>query len=324
MNISEEKQTVQDAMNRSLSGLRENPFLAKAVLAKAGKEPLIAKKKISFGLVLAMVAVLVAITALAASLVFSPGYDAKRLAERALQDQYGITDKMMTIFICNNGEEEQDGSRVLVYQAVEDLYAKQIGIYTVTVKNGKARAVWSHDGEDTTGGVQASAWGAEQIALLCSDQYGEVLAALSGSAVHPSDSPKPAAPIQWDAQDAEEAALAEASVQEQQDRWEQSKKQVEAAAKISFADACDLAASAVRNEYDLSDAQCDQLTFTEDSDGATYRFANDQPVVDLFLRLTQKEDGTYTEKDGIYVVTVNMIDGTVEDVLYDSGLASNG
>ena len=324
MNISEEKQTVRDAMNRSLSGLRENPFLAKAVLAKAGKEPLIAKKKISFGLVLAMVAVLVAITALAASLVFSPKYDAKRLAEQALEDQYGITDQMMTIFVCQHGEDEPDGSQVLIYRAVEDLYARQIGVYTVTVKNGKAHAVWSHDGEATTGGIQANAWGAEQIAMLCSDQYGDVMAALSGGTANPSATSDTAPTIQWDAQDVEEAASAEADMQEQQKSWEERKRQVEAAAKISLSDARDLAVLAVRSEYGLNDAQCGQLTFTDDSDGATYRFVDSQPVVDLFLRLTQREDGEYTEKDGIYVVTINLTDGIVDDVLYDSGLASNG
>ena len=45
MNISEEKQIVRDAMNRSLSGLRENPFLAQAVLAHTVKETTAVKKR---------------------------------------------------------------------------------------------------------------------------------------------------------------------------------------------------------------------------------------------------------------------------------------
>lgn len=324
MNISEEKQRVQDAMNRSLSGLKENPFLAQTILANAGKETRTVKKKISMGLVLAMVAVLITLTALAASVMFSPKYDAKRLAEQALENQYGITDKMMTLFQCTTGDNEPDGSRVLIYQAVEDLYAKQIGIYTVTVKDGKAHAVWSHDGADTSGGVQASAWGAEQMDRLCSDQYGEILAELSGSTANPAETPTAAPPIQWNEDSAKEAAAAEVYFQAQQASWAASKMKIMAEAKISLADAYDVAVSAVRSEYGLSDAQCEQFVFTDDSYGAIYGFMNDQPVAHLFLHLTQKENGDYTEKDGIYVVTVNMYDGTIEDVIYDSGLAANG
>jgi len=41
------------------------------------------------------------------------------------------------------------------------------------------------------------------------------------------------------------------------------------------------------------------------------------------LYLSQQEDDSFTEKDGIYVVSVYMDDGVIDDMLYDSGLAAN-
>lgn len=45
--------------------------------------------------------------------------------------------------------------------------------------------------------------------------------------------------------------------------------------------------------------------------------------MNLFFHLTQKP-GEWAEKDGIYVVTINLTDGAVEDIFYDTGLMGNG
>ena len=323
MNEYEEKKTVQNAMNRALSGLKENPFLVQRIIATSKGEKVVGKKRLSIGFVFAMVVVFATITALAVSLVFSPRYDAKRLANQALKDQYGITDEMMTVFNRRDTQAEPDGSRVFTYKAMEDIYANQIGVYTVTVKDGKTSAVWSHDGEDTTGGIQADAWGAEQIAMLCSDQYGEVLAQLSGHLDAPAANSTTVPQRVPDPISAEDAAAIEAEALAEQAAWEKGKAQIMTASKISLDEAYRLAVSAVSSEFGLNATQCGQFVFDDEPDGATYRFMDGQPVVDLFLRLTQKEDATHTEKDGIYVVSVNMDDGVIEDTVYDSGLAAN-
>ena len=91
----DEKRKMQEILNHSLSGLKENPFLSQRVIAQAkGEEPVkkklsgvkdnpwlaqrimnradeeepIVKKKLSFGIVLVIVAVLVLGTALAVAL----------------------------------------------------------------------------------------------------------------------------------------------------------------------------------------------------------------------------------------------------------------
>jgi hypothetical protein len=319
MNEQEEKRKIRDAMNRSLSNLEGNPALAGRVLAQARKERPAARRRLTVGLVLAAVAVLASVAALAAGVLFSPRYDAVRVANQALKDRYGITDEMMTVFYRGDPATEPDGSLTFTYRAVEEPYANQIGVYTVTVKNGKAQATWSHDGESTDGGAAAAAWGPAQIAALCSDQYGEIMAALTTAAAPSVTEPSEIPPA-----DDTEAAEADVSEQEQQAAWEKSKAQVEAAAKITLAEARALAISAVGDEYGLSDAQRALFVFDDDSYSTAYRFADGLPVVDLFLYLTQKDDGTRTEKDGIYVVTVNMDSGVIEDIIYDSGLAANG
>ena len=50
----DEKRKMQSILNHSLSGLKENPFLAQRVIEQAKGEPEM-KKKISFALILAMI-----------------------------------------------------------------------------------------------------------------------------------------------------------------------------------------------------------------------------------------------------------------------------
>ena len=109
----------------------------------------------------------------------------------------------------------------------------------------------------------------------------------------------------------------------QQAEWEESKAKVLAAATITLGNAQSLAVSAVCGEYDLTPAQCDQLAFVDDLYGMSFHFVDDRPVTEMNLYLTQKKD-YFTEKDGIYVVTVCLDDGVIDDIFYDSGMASNG
>ena len=70
------------------------------------------------------------------------------------------------------------------------------------------------------------------------------------------------------------------------------------------------------------------------SDESTYEIVEGRPLVNLFFHLTQNpghmrddgyyEPGVWAEKDGIYVVTINLLDGAVEDIYYDTGLMGNG
>jgi len=98
--------------------------------------------------------------------------------------------------------------------------------------------------------------------------------------------------------------------------------EAEAAGSMSAAEAAEFAKQAVIQEYDLNAQQQRKLICEEGSTNAA--FDGEQPLLNLLFWLWQNEDGTFTEKDGQYWVTINLITGVIEDILYDAGLAGNG
>jgi hypothetical protein len=92
-------------MDRRLSFLDDLPSCRAGVLEQIAREEApVMKKKVSFGLVFAIVLVLLSVAALAAGLLFSPRADAARTADRALEEKYGINREMQTFF----GREEEE------------------------------------------------------------------------------------------------------------------------------------------------------------------------------------------------------------------------
>ena len=98
MKDNEQRMLFRDAADHRLSGLQGDSLLAQRIIAESKGELPEMKKKTSMRLVLAIAAILVATTALAAGLLFSPRYDASKLANEAMLNKYGITEKMMTVF----------------------------------------------------------------------------------------------------------------------------------------------------------------------------------------------------------------------------------
>lgn len=256
------------------------------------------KKKMSFALVFAMAAVLIAGVALAVGLSFSPRYDAVKLANEALKTTYGIEDRMLTAFY-REVKKNPEGGDTVTYRSAEGI--EQIGVYTVEVKDGKAKAGWSLDAKDTAGGLDAQAWGKEQIQLMITD-YESVME-------HYLENNPPAQPHPTPSMTPEESWKAA----------EETKSKVLAAAKITRQQAMEIGLLALRHEYGLTDEQVKMLVVHEEDDSFEY---DSEPIISIFYHLTQ---GTqWTQKDGIYVVDINMDTGVVEDVIYDSGLAANG
>ena len=63
-----EKREMQNLLNRSLSGLQEDPFLARRVIAQGKEEP--EMKKLSVSMILVIVLLCIIISALAANSIF--------------------------------------------------------------------------------------------------------------------------------------------------------------------------------------------------------------------------------------------------------------
>lgn len=305
MKENEQRKEIRDAIDHRLSSLQGNPRLAQRIIAGSKGEQPIMKKKISMGLALAIVSVLIATAALAAGLIFSPRYDAAKLANKAMLDTYGITEKMMTVFY-RESKQNDDASVLVTYSSVEGI--RQLGIYTVTVKDGKAEAAWSYDGEDTSDGLEAKAWGAEQVEMLVTD-YPEVMRFLLDRTTPPVVGGAENSP-----------ATPPISEEAYQKSFAENKANVLAAAKITLSQAKECAVKALESEYGLSNWQITLLQISDED--ATYWLEDGKPTVSLYYHLSQGEE--WVDKDGIYVVTVNLETGMIEDIIYDSGLAGNG
>ena len=158
-----DRKAFHTAIDTALSGLRENPFLYQRVIAQESrKDGIIVKKRLSVGLVMAIVLMLITVTALAAGIIFAKRVPATEIADQALLQTYGITGQMQSLFTRKTAEGE-GGTTVVTYEGRESL-AYVLGKYTVVVDGQTVKNIyWSHDGEDTSGGLEASAWGKDQL-----------------------------------------------------------------------------------------------------------------------------------------------------------------
>ena len=298
--LNQELKTVEWSQHDTLTVLRAADH--------GGHRSMKATTKLALTMMIALV--LMATTALAATLLFSPRYDALHLADQALLEKYGITEEMQPGLI--HSVTEMDGKTVVTYEVVESTVMREnrFGTYTVTVVDGKAEAVWSMDGMDTTGGLDAPAWGAEQL-LMYVQEYATVMSYMEPRGM---------------LQNAPMVTPAPAGVP---DKWEQDKQTALSMAKITLEDAAAIGRDAVIVRYGLTEQQAAMLVRFDGSDPdgysdeSTYEIVDGRPLVNLFFHLTQKP-GEWVEKDGIYVVTINLMDGVVEDIYYDTGLMGNG
>lgn len=112
----------------------------------------------------ALVLALIAAAAVAAGLTRSAGYNAKRLAHRALEEKYGFTQDMDSYFLCT--VEERNGQTVVTYRANKDVgdFAWKLGDYTVTIQDGQAAAGWSGDGEAVGSDFSSDVWNTALLA----------------------------------------------------------------------------------------------------------------------------------------------------------------
>ncbi|MBR3429543.1 MAG: hypothetical protein IKG87_05530, partial [Clostridia bacterium] len=113
-------------------------------------------------IVVLLTALLVMSASSAEELTVSGRVNAVMYADKALEEHFGITLLLQDYFL-RTVEEKEDNVFIVRYEGIEN-YAYVLGRYEVTVdRNHVTGITWSHDGEDTSGGFEAEAWGAEQI-----------------------------------------------------------------------------------------------------------------------------------------------------------------
>ncbi len=164
------KDAIHDSLLENLSGLtvtrqRHSELMNNII----GGKPM--KKKLTAGLLLAIVLIVLTVTALAAyMLLWSPQADAQSRARQALSDAYGLTPETIGCFIV---EEQLDGDIWTVTFIGEGFNPGLLGTYTVVLTGDSAAASWSHDDVDRAlwenGDLYAPVWGQPQIAKALHD-----------------------------------------------------------------------------------------------------------------------------------------------------------
>ena len=242
----------------------------------------------------ALVLVLAAAVAVAAGLTRSAKYDAKLLAHQALEEKYGFTRDMDSFFRCT--VEEKAGETVVTYSADEDVgdFAWKLGDYIVTIRDGKAEASWSNDGETVGGDFSSDVWDTALLAQgIARRKAGEEWYEITGETLETGESLSGA-----EKTTPEVSAAGESAVQPGE-------------GMLAEQEALDLARQAL------------------EGDGGISAEALNDPENELYA-VCQKEEGKtvwnvwFHSAEGISVVTLDAADGTILDVIVDTGMAGNG
>ena len=96
--------------------------------------------------------------------------------------------------------------------------------------------------------------------------------------------------------------------------------------KLTEAEMIDLARQAVVSVYGLSENQVALMKCPQNiEEYRYYNMRNGIPVYSVWFYLTQNQSDAsgYTEKDGIYIIDVNVETGMIESTVYDPGLGAN-
>jgi len=266
----------------------------KRTLSQLEDQPIRARPKRMVWLVAALILVLAAAVAVAAGLTRSAKYDAKLLAHHALEEKYGFTRDMDSFFTCS--VEEADGQTVVTYRANADIgdFAWKLGDYTVTIRGGKAEASWSNDGEAVGGDFSSDVWDTALLARgIERRKAGEEWYEITGETLETGESMSGA-----EKTTPEVSAAGESAVQPGE-------------GMLAEQEALDLARQAL------------------EGDGGISAEALNDPENELYA-VCQKEEGKtvwnvwFHSAEGISVVTLDAADGTILDVIVDTGMAGNG
>ena len=327
------KKTIQSAMDARLSFLDELPSCRAGVQYRiAQEEEPVMKKKVSLGLVFAIVLVLITAAALATTLLLSPRADALRTADRALEEKYGITAEMHTFFE-RKQEEAEDGAVKVTYTGAGSM-EYPLGTYTAVVKDGKAEIAWSHEGADTAGGYDSEIWGIDQLKQMVKDgQDTEAKQAFLDRAEEITAAH--IAPVEY-------KTPTDGEIDAYHAQREADKTAAMKARKLSEEEMIATGREFVISNWNLNEEQVGRLElFTnstpQDAEAGSgndwYEMVNGKPCFKveylLYQPLTTEQEANeaerdYQEGDGYYNVFVNVETGEIEEFEYNNGLAGLG
>ena len=321
MNEQEIVRRLRDERPAPPAGFEERQTKLLLSLTQKEEKPVM-KRKMSVALVFALILALLSVSALAASLVFSSRADAGILADKALAEQYGVTDEML-VFFHREIDEKENGETVVTYTGNWDM-KYVLGTYTVTLQGKDARVTWSHDGEDTSGGLDAEAWGVEQLNEMkeiykethSTQGYYDKAAAIAVR--HMDETAHTPAPVPTETHVMDE------------EEWMALQAELAAQSKLTLDELLEIARQAAQTAYGLSGVQMAKLVHNPgmslycEWDG---RLCYQACFVLIQQRTLSSDPEAYPEYvpgDGEYLVLMDTQTGVVEDVSFYAALAGNG
>ena len=296
---------LREIVDRELSGLRWQPRNRHAVLARTKGEPKM-KKRLSAGLILAVVLTLAAVSALAVyALTCSPEAEAIYQARQAVMNAYGLTAETMGLFHAEH--QEANGGWRVTFRASGMVDAGRAGVYTVVKTADGMTAAWSHDGLDPVlwrgGDLTAPAYGQEQLLCALNEGQEEALAlARESAASGPVQTPPVPAPANEDA-----------SV------WMDVREVEPGPGEISLAEAKEIMRAAAQEELGLTQAEAAAVGAAEDFDEAGARLVEDSACRRMWEFAVEVDVGDTHISGGAFVDAC-----TGEIVLFDYESGGNG
>lgn len=275
-------------------------------------------------IVVLLTALLVMSASSAEELTVSGRVNAVMYADKALEEHFGITLLLQDYFL-RTVEEKEDNVFIVRYEGIEN-YAYVLGRYEVTVgRNHVTGITWSHDGEDTSGGFEAEAWGAEQIMemLRLNQEAGTTepfdarineISRKHGFVYVPN-------------------ILSDEENEIEMSRIEKNCEKARNLSTLSIEEMTEIGRRAVASLYGLSPERERALESVVDEEELPlwYTIFEGEPCYQVCLGLDDKEEDDvlpnglrYTEKEGNYWIYINSQTGVVEDIHYSPAIGGNG
>lgn len=308
MSDQRDKRFVQQSIDSGLSVMQGDPWLALRIMNQERTGGFIVKKRLSVGLVLAIVLMLITVTALAAGIIFAKRVPATEIADQALLKTYGITARMQSLFTRKTAEGE-GGTTIVTYEGIEHL-SFVLGKYTVIVEGKTVKNIsWSHDGEDTSGGLEASAWGKDQLEeiLRIDPETGEPVPLLTFDPYVDRINREHGFDYQayWEENEDEKYVV----VLEGEDIEKAKERQA-----FSAHEFVQIAKEAVGVRYHLTSQQISLMSIDVDENSAYVLL--DGTLCYRCLIFVGELSSEETEQDGTYTVYLNLETGVVEDIQF--------
>ena len=331
MTEREERIRIGRAFDKGLSGLQGDPSMARRVWMEAEKRHAAGGKRRLTAVLIALLALLLTAAgayALSRALL-SPRVDAKRIANEALEEKYGLTPAMLGFF--SQDAQGNDGRSWRVSYTRSDELEEKLGSYLVRVTDGKVEsAVWSLEGKSTAGGFDAEAWGARQLGEMvritaATHDMSRFYSRLRGTDVDLYAGMDGMRETQEPEGTAETDAEIRAEAERERQALEEAGRESEARSRFTREELIELGRQGVAAAYGLTPAQQQRMRFEDTPFFPAYFSPNGldgHPAFHMTFQVGY-EDG-WQEGDGIYTVVINALDGTVEYLDYDTTLDGNG